>query len=429
MSKELLIKYFKLILFIIITGLMLWISSPNNIVVHILAMIILCISAIWIADFDLIHPYFWYSITFTLYSVSYPILYAAGIKTEFGYSKEVIVLEWIALTVFLLIVSPKKNVRGKNESLYKSNTLNEHVINIIWCLLVVAALVIKKGGYGNKKEIYSSNNIFLNIAFYLAIIFTIMYMYELINNIVKFKKVNIKLIVKVGSAILFMTMFSGERDLLFRFLAVTVLVLYVFKKINNLHLIMMIPFVMCMLPLSHIYKYYFLTGTITSTKIFNFNTLLFDFLNGEFISASKNLQVLINNEFYTNALFQGKTILNDFIRIFMKTNFTHGKWYNDTFFPHVKTTGYGFTIVGEGYVNFGYLGVILVFIILALFIRVLYRNYYKNMYSFCIYIYTIPLYMYAIRADLANIFSPLIKHLLLSMLIIYIMERIIIKKH
>ena len=192
---------------------------------------------------------------------------------------------------------------------------------------------------------------------------------------------------------------------------------------------MMIPFVMCMLPLSHIYKYYFLTGTITSTKVFNFNTLLFDFLNGEFISASKNLQVLINNEFYTNALFKGKTILNDFIRIFMKTNFTHGKWYNDTFFPHVKTTGYGFTIVGEGYINFGYLGVILVFIILALFIRVLYRNYYKNMYSFCIYIYTIPLYMYAIRADLANIFSPLIKHLLLSMLIIYIMERIIIKKH
>ena len=290
MSKELAIKYFKLILFIIITGSMLWISSPNNIVVHILAMIILCISAIWIADFDLIHPYCWYSIAFTLYSVSYPILYVVGIKTEFGYSKEVIVLEWIALTVFLLIVSPKKNVRGKNESLYKSNTLNEHVINIIWCLLVVAALVIKKGGYGNKKEIYSSNNIFLNIAFYLAIIFTIMYMYELINNIVKFKKVNIKLIVKVGSAILFMTMFSGERDLLFRFLAVTVLVLYVFKKINNLHLIMMIPFVMCMLPLSHIYKYYFLTGTITSTKVFNFNTLLFDFLNGEFISASKNLQ-------------------------------------------------------------------------------------------------------------------------------------------
>ena len=176
------------------------------------------------------------------------------------------------------------------------------------------------------------------------------------------------------------------------------------------------------------YKYYFLSGAISDSISLKFKDLILQFLDGEFISASRNLQVLINNKEYTESLFNGYGILNDFKRIFFKSEFSHGNWFQNTFFSYSKT-GYGFTLVGEGYVNLGYFGVILVFVIIGLFIRIIYRKASRNIYFLSIYIYTIPLYMYAIRADLANIFSQFIKHLILSIFIIYVLELVSYSKY
>ncbi len=427
LSKNMIIDYFKLMVFIIISGIMLWISKPTDILIHILSMIILCIGAIYISRFNLIHPYFWYSTIFTIYSISYPILYLRGIIYRHGYTKELMFAQWFALTIFLLIVSPLKNFNLDYSKIFRKNNINKYMIDIILIILVIASIIIKKNGYENKGEIYASNNIFLSIAFILATIVIIIFMYELINNIINKSKINKILILKVGFTLTIMTMFSGERDILFKFIVVTTLILYLFKFINNNHILIMIPIGVFLLPLSHLYKYYFLSGVGgISLKALNVSTIFFEFLNGEFVSASRNLQVILSNSEYTKSILAGKGIINDFIRVFFDTGFSNVSWFNDLFFSYT-TTGYGFTLVGEGYINMGYWGIIIIFSIVGFFIRVLYNKAVKNIYYLTIYLYTIPLYMYSIRADLSNIFSQFIKHLLFSMIIIYLLDYIIFK--
>lgn len=428
MKISLSVKYLIMLSVICCTGILLWVIEPLKIEIQIIAMVILCFAAIVLSEFDLLHPYFWFSSIFTIYSISYPILYKYGYVTKFGYSKDLMILQWLALSVFLIVVTPRKIIRTNALTYSRSSILNRYLINILCILVLVSSIIIVREGYANKKEIYSSGNIFLLLSINFTIILTIIYMYQLIFQINRKNKLDKLLIIKVAISIFIITMFTGERDLIFRFLVVSILILYTFNKINNKHLFLLTPLIIVGLPFSHIYKYFFLTGSITSSIEINPGNLFFEFLDGEFISASRNLQVLLNNSEFTKGLFSGSSILNDFIRIFYTTGFTHGQWYNDTFFPDVATTGYGFTLVGEGYVNWGYYGVILVFMVIGFFIRFLYLKSNKNIYFLVIYLYTVPIYMYSIRADLGNIFSPFIKHLLFSMLVIKLIEEIINKK-
>lgn len=428
MKKIILKKYAQLIFIIIVSGLILLFSDSTNIIIHIGSILVLSFGAIYIVKFDLLHPYFWYSTIFTLYSISYPILYSANIITRFGYNKQLIILQWLALTVFLLVFSPLSNITMNKDKKYIDIKLNKYVINFIWCFLLIATLLISRAGYTSKKDIYASGNIFVNFAFSLATLFTIIYMYNLIYKLISKAKIDVLLVIKVWSAIILLTLFSGERDLLFRLIVVTVFILYLFNKIKNRHIVLAIPFVIIALPLSHSFKYFFLSGQINELNILDFKSLIYEFLNGEFVSASKNLQVILNNSQITEGYFGGRTIINDFVRIFFETDFSHGRWFMQSFFPHTTHTEYGFTLVGQGYINFGYLGVILIFALLALFLRILYKNASKNIFYMIMYLYSVPLFMYAIRADIANIFSPFIKYLLLGIIFMYILGVIQCKK-
>ena len=93
------------------------------------------------------------------------------------------------------------------------------------------------------------------------------------------------------------------------------------------------------------------------------------------------------------------------------------RWFNETFFS-ADRAGQGFTLVGEGYINFGYFGIIILFIFVGLLIKFLYLKSNKNIYWFPIYLLSIPTFMYSIRADLANIISPLFSQIITTILII-----------
>ncbi len=450
---------------IFISGLLLLLSNEQNIALHITAFLTLSVGSMAIVKFNLLHPYCWYSLIFTLYSISYPILYLENIITKFGYKKELMILQWLALVTFLLVFSPHSNISLQvrnsilgnnfkkrilelifkvylkykklsfiNKLVIKTQRINlktrlkgicsqekiiKLIINLICLTILISCVLIVKEGYTSKREIYASGNIFINLSFKLAIILTVLYLFQLLNKLYKENKIDSILFLKTWISIVALTLFSGERDLLFRLIIITTFGLYLFKKIKNIYILIAAPFVMLLLPLSHMFKYFFLTGTINKLNIFSFRGLICEFLNGEFLSASKNLQIILNNSDWTEGVFRGNTILNDFIRVFSKTDFSHGKWFMDSFFPDTTRVQYGFSLVGVGYVNFGYLGVILVFFLVAVFLRILYKNANKNIYFMTIYLYTIPLYMYSIRADLANIFSPFIKHLFLSIILIY----------
>lgn len=412
-------KKLVLITAICITGICLYYARDDAIWFHMSMFLLLCLTAASLVRFDLLHPYVWFPSVFALYSLSYPLLYKLDIVTNFDYTKSLVMLEWLALSVFLFVIPSRRKIYKFDFQIKKTNNLNWLLLHFLLFVVLISVAMIMTGNYANKRDIYANASLFVQVSFSLAIVLTVLYVFQFTNSYLETQKINYKLLAKVFFVLFIFTIISGERDLLFRFIVLTILMLYAFNKIRTLHLVLMIPVLLLLLPLSHAYKYFFLSGQRSATDISSLNSVIHRVLDGEFISASRNLQILLNHAPETKGLFDGFTIFNDFVRIIFPTDFTNVSWFNDTFFPHVSTTSYGFTLVGQGYINWGYVGIITVFFIAAFFLRFLYLRSSNNIFAFIMYIYSIPLYMYSIRADLANIFSPFIKHLLFSLIVIY----------
>lgn len=410
----------------IISGLILMISGEMDIFIHIIAFLIPVITGVFLVKLDMLHPYVWYTTFFSIYSCAYPVLYLFDYVTQFGYNKETMLYQWIALAISMIIL-PANSIEFQKEKI-EFESKNEGVIpiieKIVLSYVVLVSLLIVSGGYSSKTDIYSSNNFILNIGFMSGYFAILLYCYELCRALIqksnKYKKIIYKFIVVISC----FSLITGERDYMFTIVLITFIVLSFFEKIKKKSLFIIFPIGIILLPLSQIFKYFILSGSTSGTFIWN--NLLVEFLDGEFVSASRNLQILVSGG-YEN-YFSGSTLLNDFVRVFYDTGYSNQTWFNDNFFTYGHTTQYGFSLVGEGFVNGGVIGIIGLFIFVSMLIRFFYSHSMKNFYYTIVYFYMIPIFIYSTRADLANILSPLIKYIILGMLIIKISRKIVLKK-
>lgn len=427
MKRKIGINKFIILFALIISGLIIFLSDDRAVYIHVIAFSFPIIVGYFVIKMDVLHPYVWYVTFFAIYSCAYPILYMFNYVVQFGYSKDIMLYQWIALAVSMIILPSDSIKLNKEKILYASR--HEGILNIIENLVllyvVFTGFLIISGGYANKNDIYSSNNFLLTIGFMDAYFAIFLYCYELCRNLIQQSPYYKKIILKFFSIISLFSIITGERDYLFTVLLITLVVLIFFEKIKKRVLIVMIPIGFILLPLSNIFKYYLLSGGVSGSLIWN--NLLFEFLDGEFISASRNLQILVSSG-YDN-YFGGSTLINDFIRIFYNTGYSNQTWFNDNFFAYGHITQYGFSLVGEGFVNGGVIGIIGIFTFVSLLIRILYSRAMKSFYYMVIYFYMIPIFIYSTRADLANILSPLFKYVILGVLIIKISRRIYIKNN
>lgn len=418
-------KFFVLFITIIFSGGIIYFHS--NTFIQCLAFFLLTGVAVVLVDFDLLHPYTWFSGVFSLYSLSYPILnmtnnLSATLISRFGYSEKLIWYEWIALSTFLLCCSPKKiSFIPKYSKKYMTDS--NWMFGLFMVLIIgIATWHLHNSNFIHKNEIYASGSALYKIAFiaiYLLLVWYVFFLLTYYQTIWKYF-----LIITVGSSSFFIAMFSGERDILFMFLLLTVLIFYIKKTITKKHLFFIVPFGLALIPISAIFKASFLTRKVNvhqnGTK--NIIPLL---LNSEFRSASQNLQAIIANDEKTENLFGLNQIINDVIRVFKSNTPSTQHWYND-FFWSMSDTKYGFSLVAEGYLIAKIIGIIIIFIIVGFCIGSMYKYSIRNQYFMCAYICSIPQFMYAIRADLTNFFSPILKHIIFTLVIIYLLEKIIV---
>ena len=384
-------KKFSIILAIIISGLLLYSSSNKDIVIHLISFFILIFTSCIIVKFDIFHPYVWYSVFFGIYSCAYPILYYMNVYNKYGYSKISIFYSWLSLVVINLIIPIKKIKLKKINHLEYKNKIIENFNNCIQVFVFsVMIFIINSSKYTHKNMIYSDNNIFFKLVFPLTYFIILLYAYNLTKKLSLNLKGVFLAVLKTAFVVGTVSITTGERDYLFSYLLITILLLFRYKKIKIIHLVLITPLGIILLPLTSSFKYFILTGKIFKASISN--NIFVKFLDGEFISAGRNLQILVSNNCYN--FFKGKMLVNDFVRVFYSTGTSHQIWFNQTFFPLSKHTKYGFTLTGEGYVNGGILGVIFVFILVGLIIRYLYLNSNKNFYNMALYLYMIPLFIY-----------------------------------
>jgi hypothetical protein len=394
-----------------------------------------CVGCIWlylmlvvvVMGFDIIHPNVWFVGMLVLYNTGYLILYELGFNMEYGYSKEPIVLASLATLVFTSIMPGRtKNIGLKHHVAYKSGaeTIVLHTMTII---LIATAIIIKVSGFSGKTEIYQNHPIITKV-FSLALIYINFFVLETCASLDLNNRINFLNAVEVFVSITLLTLLSGERDLVFRLILDAALIAYYFKKISLWRFWFWGAIVgIVILPLSVSIKYFFTAGVLTKLNITNFTHVIYKFFSAEFLSASRNLQILVKDASNVKGVMNGTTLINDITTVFGYAPHSALGWFQDRFFYN-RGTGMGFTLIGEGYINFGYVGVVLVYSVVALITRWLYLNRNRNIYCLYIYISSVPIFVYANRADLANILSPFVKHILLGGLLFYILrERVSIK--
>lgn len=401
----------------LICSIVLLFSPIENILLPVLCVGIVAFASCWLVHFDFYHPACWFPPFFFLYSCSYAILYAAGINTKYGYSKDPLVLCFIGF-LSVIFVLPEKSQSIRNHEVVtfadKKTLRILRSIGYILAVIIILSLVFLWGsGFSRKSEIYANGGVLINLVFQLVYFQIAFFTYSLYFQLASDMKINYFWLTVIEISVIMFSVATGERNYMFQILLITIICYSLVGKIKWHHMLAIVSLALFVLPLSRSFKYFFLTREASS--LFSANNIIYEFLDGEFISAGRNLQLLTSNEL--SNYFKGRSLLNDFIRIFISTGYSNQTWFHNMFFEGHRT-GYGFTLVGEGYVNGGFFGVVIVMVFVGLLIRSLYSYASKSKYGMFMYIFMIPYFIYSVRADIANILSALVKYAFLSLIVI-----------
>lgn len=259
---------FSILLFAIFFSFSIIFLSENP-TFHVLALWITATVAILIVKFEISHPLVWFSSSFVLYSTGYAILYILGYLNS-GYNKENIFMPLVALTVVVLVVGVRKygspQFHEKKNSFLLRNNKNKKLIEFILLFLIlilfVSVAVLFITPFESKNDLLANKNIFFIIGVYstrFISFFCCFYMLLFID----IDKKKTKLFILISSIlIILLSLFTGDRDAMFRFFVILIITLYVLRKISKKTIISLIPIGVIFLIASRYFKYYFVTGEL-----------------------------------------------------------------------------------------------------------------------------------------------------------------------
>lgn len=395
-------------------------SITSNLTHHVAIMWGVTIVAVLVSGFDLLHPYFWFSLFFTLYSTANAILWNAGLRVG-GYDKLQIFYPLCALLVVLLIVGPRKLPKQDIISCDKvlNSTTLRYVIIILTILLVLFSLILHMRGYSSKVDMRSAGDLFYrfgNLFARFLTIFALLYIGKMLSS---HERSAWKLIAFCGIAMLLFTLFTSERDVVFRYAYTILLLLFAYGIIKPKHLVIIFPVAILAMVFSVVIKSFFLRSVINTGS----GNILYDFLSSDFTAAGGNLQFLLENS-WTKGALGIKTyfteLLDPFLIGIQIPSPDH--WFNYEVHTGLYK-GYAFTLVGTGYAIAGFFGILLVFITVGIMVRVFYRRCSNSLIWLASYIYLTSTIIFSFRQSLQTITGSMVDHVGLAVVFCIIIDR------
>lgn len=387
---------------------------------------------------SILDPRSLFLIMLTVYSVWFPLQvvtfgYEGPLKLDLDVLLESIRLQVFGIVIFVLMCTTLIN---ENE-IYKLKSgffrglavggkelLSEKIV--YWPILLfvlISLFATMAGGYTSKRDILDSGSVFKNIGelfFYVLLVIVILHTLRSGRKLVTYKTL-IVIFVGLGYFLLL-----GERDVFFRSSILAVLMLVDRKNIPVfLSTLFIVSLAVVIVPLSQEFKAVFLSGDINIKR----QGLDLVFSN-EFISAGRNVYSLMYYGVDHSLSFLFGDVLRAFIPSVFMSDFdiqSTGSWFNSVYRVNNNfsgTAGWGFTIIGQGYLISGYWGVFVIMSIIAIIISLFYRRCYKSEYWYVFYLIALTTYIYIIRADFANLLSQVFKIGGLSVLGVYLAHRV-----
>lgn len=392
---------------------------------------IVALSAMILGRKALLHPYLWYTAVFYLYSVSHPVLVWVGENAPTGSIRDTLVLEWLALSTFVLVVGPGEPRAGTFRPLSRSSRTAAWLIlagSLIPCSLLVSG--VQSSSLKNSVQIVATSNLLPSYHWGFSILI-LAYAILLSDSIVRKRRLwgpAVLVIVGIGSSVLSL-LIIGQRSDIFRALWITLLLIYIFKPgFRRIRLAILAFALLCAVPIAQELKSSLISGR--GASLAPESNLLVRVLKGEFVSASENLSLVIAR--WGDTRYYGQTLVWDLVAAVRpsflfpdrKTESVTNQ-FNIQMFQSVFASGggQGFTLIGEGYVNFGAAGVVLWFMLVGLFVRFFYQRSGRSLLAMIAYVMATPLLMISTRGDMSNIMSQFGKHVLLPLILVAIVGR------
>ncbi|WP_158232319.1 O-antigen polymerase [Sporosarcina sp. P1] len=388
------------------------------------ALAILVIVAIYRANLNLIHPLTWFPSIFFLYSIAYPVLVELGEYPPTNFLKETLFLEWIALLTFILVFGKPKNriVCYDDQSITNIKIIAFPLYIVSFALTAIYIFSVYSRGLTSKYAISLDQSFLKNLTLFFPIFILCFILLLSYNFIVKKEMPKMLIAFTIGYTIIALLVL-GERDLVLKVLLCILFLTHIlYKRISRRKLMIIGILGLYLVPFLGGFKNFAVKEAVVAEER---KSLVVDILTSEFSAASKNISELLNQPNLWEP-FYGKTFLWD-LQVVLGIGVSPGAWYNNTFFPELiaRGGGNGFTIVGEGYINFGTFGVILVFSFLAMILKFVYLKSSGNIIWLTIYIASLPIFIYMIRGDLATLLTQVSKQIILPLIIIFILKHIL----
>lgn len=419
------------IVYLIFVGLLLWIF-PNPWLFS-FTLILLLISCIILSKLDFCHPYCNVLPIFVLYEVAFPILNYYGIVVfkDMAITPSYYALCWLATSCFVIFLG-KIKIQNYNLRSMKKIDVNHRITFLFYILLSFIAIfasiyaIIK--GYSSKYEISQNMNFIIKSGMMSYVSLIPISLFLLFSNKLD-KKYKIIVLVSTFVLMFFGMGTFGERDYVLNYVLIIFLLFLVYRKVSTKIKIAIVVVLLVFVSYSSSLKMLFSPNNIyTSTE--HEQNIVLRLLNSDFASQGFNFNFLIyaknsyDRLYGATYIYDALSPFDDFIVPVKKLN--ANSWYQSTFWSHRKN-GLGFTIIGEGYINFGIIGIVLSMFILATITKFLYKKSVENSYWLILYFAFISYFMYACRGSLANIISPMFKYYMYIYLLLYVLSKFKLK--
>ena len=159
-----------------------------------------------------------------------------------------------------------------------------------------------------------------------------------------------------------------------------------------------------------------------------------DLFGAEFMAPGRNLAVLLGHRSMVEPSMRGLPVLVQEVGRGLSvatigTQFTSlNRWFNGEFRPSIGlggSSGWGFTLIGAGWMVAGSVGVAVYFYFLGMGLSVLYASALKSPYWFSVYLVIAPIIVYTLRQDLSYGLGALLKQALLPLLLLLLAHSVV----
>lgn len=343
------------------------------------------------------------------------------ISTGSYYDKEDLLLQinlcYLGLVSFciaglIVIAMSKKSQRNTIPDLDKYWGLKIPVklsISISAFLIFLGIAEVSLSGAINKVEIRDLDSTFFQLSKYT--IFFLIYG-VLLYSLSSLQRRNILSLLSSFSlfsslAVTSLSLFIlAQRDFIFR-LVYGLAAVYSFhkKSARSAALIGLLVAVALLIPL-----FGELRGLFLTTRDIQFSNYWDGIFINEFRAPSRNLYYMIYYGFEENHIYFVYDILRSLLSPFGDSIPTSSIWFNEVFRSQhalLNLSGWGFTIVGTGYLYGKSLGVVLVISSMSIVLHIFYFNRFRSSYWYVFYIVLLTSSIYCIRADLSAFLSQI----------------------